>query len=162
MTMMNAKRKELIQITVNGRLWEAEVEPRRLLVDFLRDDLGLLGTKKACQDSYCGSCTVLLDGKTVHSCTVLAIMAKNHEVTTVEGLASNGDLHPIQQAFVDYGAPQCGFCIPGMIMAAKALLAEKPHPSEAEVRHYLTGNLCRCTGYTKIIEAILAVAPQNP
>ncbi len=155
---MNGKRKELIQITVNGQNWEVEVEPRRLLVDFLRDDLGFLGTKKACQDSYCGSCTVLLDGQTVHACTVLAIMAKDREVTTIEGLSSNGDLHPMQQSFVDHGAPQCGFCIPGMIMTAKALLDENPHPSEEEVRHYLTGNLCRCTGYTKIIEAILAVA----
>lgn len=155
---MNGKRKELIQLTVNGQRWEVEVEPRRLLVDLLRDDLGLLGTKKACQDSYCGSCTVLLDGKTVHACTVLALMAKNHEVTTIEGLSSNGDLHPIQEAFIEHGAPQCGFCIPGMIMTAKALLDENPHPTEEEVRHYLTGNLCRCTGYLKIIEAILAVA----
>ncbi len=159
---MNGKRKELIQLTVNGQLWEVEVEPRRLLVDFLRDDLGLLGTKKACQDSYCGSCTVLLDGQAVHSCTVLAIMARGHEVTTIEGLSSNGDLHPIQQSFIDHGAPQCGFCIPGMIMTAKVLLDENPHPTEEEVRHYLTGNLCRCTGYTKIVEAILAVAQQNP
>ena len=155
---MNTRRKELIQITINGQLWEVEVEPHRLLVDFLRDDLGFLGTKKACQDSYCGSCTVLLDGKAVHACTVLAVMAKGHEVTTIEGLSSNGDLHPIQQSFVDHGAPQCGFCIPGMIMTAKALLDEHPEPSEEQVRHYLTGNLCRCTGYTKIVEAILAVA----
>jgi carbon-monoxide dehydrogenase small subunit len=150
--------KQTIQLTVNGHEWEVDIEPRQLLVDVLRDQLGLWGAKRACQDSYCGACTVLLDGKAVHSCCVLAIAVRGQSVTTVEGLAQGDELSPVQQVFVDHAAAQCGFCTPGMVMAATALLSENPQPSEAEVRHYLTGNLCRCTGYNKIVEAILDAA----
>jgi len=150
--------KQTIQLTVNGHTWEIDVEARQLLVDVLRDQLGLCGAKRACQDSYCGACTVLLDGKAVHSCCVLAITTRGHSITTVEGLAQGDELSPVQRSFVDHAAAQCGFCTPGMVMAATALLSENPHPSEAEVRHYLTGNLCRCTGYNKIVEAVLDAA----
>jgi carbon-monoxide dehydrogenase small subunit len=150
--------KQTIQLTVNGHEWAVDVEPRQLLVDVLRDQLGLRGAKHACQDSYCGACTVLLDGKAVHACSVLVIAVRGQSVTTVEGLARDDELSPVQQAFVDHAAAQCGFCTPGMVMAATALLSENPHPSDAEVRHYLTGNLCRCTGYSKIVEAILDTA----
>jgi len=146
--------KSLIQLTVNGRLVEAAVEPNRTLLQFLREDLELTGSKHGCGLGDCGACTVILDGKPVNSCLVLAVQANGREVLTIEGLAENGKLHPIQQAFVDKGAIQCGFCTPGMILSAKALLDANPRPTEQEIRLAISGNLCRCTGYQKIVEAI--------
>jgi len=147
-----------VAITVNGVRREADVEPRMLLVDFLRDHLGLTGTKIACDTSQCGSCTIHLDGRAVKSCTVFAVQADGGEVTTIEGLASNGSLHAVQEAFREKHALQCGFCTPGMIMATVALLEESPDPSDEEIRHGLEGNLCRCTGYHNIVEAVKAAA----
>ena len=147
-----------IGITVNGVRREAEVEPRELLVYFLREQLGLTGTTVGCDTSSCGACTVLLDGESVKSCTVLAVQADGSEVTTIEGLASNGALHPVQEAFHAHHALQCGYCTPGMVMAAVSLLAEQPNPSEEEIRHALEGNLCRCTGYVNIVKAVQAAA----
>ncbi|MEI6135304.1 MAG: (2Fe-2S)-binding protein [Desulfomonile sp.] len=146
--------KKIIRLTVNGEPLEAAVAQNQTLVQFLREDLGLTGTKHGCGLGDCGACTVILDGKAVNSCLVLAIQANGSEVLTIEGLAENGKLHPLQQAFVDKGAIQCGFCTPGMILSAKALLEEKPNPTELEIRTALSGNLCRCTGYQKIVEAI--------
>jgi len=143
---------------VNGEQVEAAVEPNKTLVQFLREDLGLTGTKHGCGLGDCGACTVIMDGKPVNSCLVLAVQAHGREVLTIEGLAENGKLHPIQQAFVDKGAIQCGFCTPGMILSAKALLAENPQPTEQEIRTAISGNLCRCTGYQKIVEAIQEAA----
>lgn len=147
-----------IGITVNGVRREAEVEPRELLVYFLREGLGLTGTVVGCDTSSCGSCTVLLNGESVKSCTVLAVQADGCEVTTIEGLASNGELHPIQQAFHENHALQCGFCTPGMIMQAVSLLNENPDPSDQEIREGLEGNLCRCTGYQNIVKAVRQAA----
>jgi carbon-monoxide dehydrogenase small subunit len=147
-----------IRLTVNGLTHEAEVEPRQALVYFLRDQLGLTGTNVGCDTSSCGACTVLLDGESVKSCTVLAVQADAHDVTTIEGLATNGELHPLQQAFHEHHALQCGYCTPGMVMAAVSILRENPSPTEEEVRHALEGNLCRCTGYHNIVKAVLAVA----
>jgi aerobic carbon-monoxide dehydrogenase small subunit len=147
-----------ISITVNGTRREAEVEPRQLLVYFLREQLGLTGTNVGCDTSSCGSCTVLLDGESVKSCTVLAVQADGHEVTTIEGLATDGEMHPVQRAFHEHHGLQCGYCTPGMVLAAVSFLAENPHPSEEEVRHALEGNLCRCTGYHNIVKAIQAAA----
>ena len=149
--------KRQIPLTVNGRSYRVEVEPSQSLLHVLRDELHLSGTKEGCGTGDCGTCTVLLDGKPVTSCILLAAKAEGKEVTTIEGLSPDGALHPIQQAFIDHGAVQCGFCIPGMILTAKALLDENPNPSEFDVRQALAGNLCRCTGYKKIIEAVLAV-----
>jgi len=146
--------KKIIRLKVNGEPVEAAVSQNQTLVQFLREDLGLTGTKHGCGLGDCGACTVILDGKAVNSCLVLAVQANGCEVLTIEGLAENGKLHPIQQAFVDKGAIQCGFCTPGMILSAKALLEEKPNPTELEIRTALSGNLCRCTGYQKIVEAI--------
>ncbi len=146
--------KSFIQMTINGQPVEAAVEPNRTLLQFLREDLGLTGTKHGCGLGDCGACTVILDGQPVNSCLVLAIQANGKEVLTIEGLAENGKLHPIQQAFVDNGAIQCGFCTPGMILSAKALLDANPKPTEQEIRMAISGNLCRCTGYQKIVEAI--------
>jgi aerobic carbon-monoxide dehydrogenase small subunit len=146
--------KKIIRFTVNGEPVEAAVAQNQTLVQFLREDLGLTGTKHGCGLGDCGACTVILDGKAVNSCLVLTIQANGSEVLTIEGLAENGKLHPLQQAFVDKGAIQCGFCTPGMILSAKALLEEKPNPTELEIRTALSGNLCRCTGYQKIVEAI--------
>jgi aerobic carbon-monoxide dehydrogenase small subunit len=143
-----------VAITVNGVRREADVEPRMLLVDFLRDHLGLTGTKIACDTSQCGSCTIHLEGRAVKSCTVLAVQADGGEVTTIEGLASNGSLHAVQEAFHETHGLQCGFCTPGMIMATVALLEESPDPSDEEIRHGLEGNLCRCTGYENIVRAV--------
>jgi aerobic carbon-monoxide dehydrogenase small subunit len=143
---------------VNGVLHEAEVEPRQLLVYFLREQLGLTGTNVGCDTSSCGTCTVLLDGESVKSCTMLAVQADGHDVTTIEGLAENGELHAMQQAFHEHHALQCGYCTPGMVMAAVSILEENPSPTEDEVRHALEGNLCRCTGYHNIVKAVLAVA----
>jgi carbon-monoxide dehydrogenase small subunit len=150
---------ERIAVTANGERREAEVEARQLLVHFLRDQLGLTGTNVGCDTSSCGACTVLLDGESVKSCTVLAVQADGCEVTTIEGLARDGDLlHPVQQAFHEQHALQCGFCTPGMVMAAVSFLQENPSPTEEEVRVGLEGNLCRCTGYHNIVKAVLAAA----
>jgi len=145
-----------ISVTVDGIGHEDEVEPRLLLVHYLRDQLGLVGTPVGCDTSNCGSCTVLLDGETVKSCTVLAVQVDGREVTTIEGLASDGAMHPVQQAFHENHALQCGFCTPGMVMAAVDLLRDNSDPTEDEVRHGLEGNLCRCTGYHNIVKAVLA------
>jgi carbon-monoxide dehydrogenase small subunit len=147
-----------VTVSVNGVQREAEVEPRLLLVHFLRDDLGLTGTHVGCDTSNCGACTVHLDGDAVKSCTVLAVQADGAAVTTIEGLGSDGALHPLQEAFWEHHGLQCGYCTPGMIMAAADLLAKSPNPSEEEVREGLAGNLCRCTGYHNIVKAVLAAA----
>jgi carbon-monoxide dehydrogenase small subunit len=147
-----------IAVTVNGARREAEVEPRELLVYFLREGLDLTGTVVGCDTTSCGACTVLLDGESVKSCTVLAVQADGREVTTIEGLAENGKLHPVQQAFHEHHGLQCGFCTPGMVMATVSLLEEHPDPSEEEIRHLLEGNLCRCTGYQNIVKAVKAAA----
>jgi aerobic carbon-monoxide dehydrogenase small subunit len=147
-----------IAVTVNGERHEADVEPRTLLVQFLREQLGLRGTNVGCDTSSCGACTLLLDGESVKSCTVLAVQADGHEVTTIEGLASDGELHPVQRAFQEQHGLQCGYCTPGMVMAAVGLLREQPDPSEEEIRLALEGNLCRCTGYVNIVRAVKAAA----
>ena len=147
-----------IVIAVNGSKREAEVEPRQLLVYFLRETLGLKGTNVGCDTSSCGACTVLLDGESVKSCTVLAVQADGTEVTTIEGLAQGDELHPVQQAFHEQHGLQCGYCTPGMVMATVSLLAENAHPSEEEIRGALEGNLCRCTGYHNIVKAVQAAA----
>jgi len=147
-----------IRVVVNGELHESEVEPRRLLVHLLRDDVGLTGTHVGCDTSNCGACTIHLDGEAVKSCTVLAVQADGAEVTTVEGLARNGQLHPMQEAFWEHHGLQCGYCTPGMIMAGVDLLKRNSDPSEEDVRHALEGNLCRCTGYHNIVKAIQSAA----
>ncbi len=150
--------KRPITLEVNGTARSLEVEPRALLVHVLRDDLDLTGTHVGCDTSQCGACTVLIDGRAVKSCTMLAVQAEDREVTTIEGLATDGDLHPLQQAFWDKHGLQCGFCTPGMIMTAVDLLSTNPKPSEAEIRHALEGNYCRCTGYQNIVAAIATAA----
>ncbi len=147
-----------VELTVNGRPRSLEVVPHHTLLEVLRDDLGLTGTKECCLVGECGACTVLVDGVSVDSCLVLAVEADGATVTTVEGLASGDRLHPLQRAFLDSGAAQCGFCIPGQLIAAQALLTLNPHPTRAEVEEGLAGNLCRCAGYGQIIEAVLAAA----
>ena len=147
-----------ISIRVNGNQISREIPDNRLLVDFIRYDLGLTGTKEGCSVGACGACTVILDGQPISSCITLAVMADGGAVTTIEGLARDDRLHPLQQAFLDYGGFQCGICTPGQIMAAKALLDANAHPSEDEIRAWMMGNLCRCTGYYKIIESIQAAA----
>jgi len=148
-----------LNVTVDGVAYQDEVEPRLLLVHYLRERLGKVGTVVGCDTSNCGACTVLVDGKSVKSCAMLAVSATGSEVTTIEGLAgSNGSLHPVQQAFHDEHALQCGFCTPGMIMSACDLLAENPNPTDAEVREGIEGNLCRCTGYQNIVRAVQAAA----
>ena len=147
-----------IAITVNGSRHEQDVEPRQLLAYFLRDQLGLKGTNVGCDTSSCGACTVLLDGESVKSCTVLAVQADGAEVTTIEGLAREGELHPVQQAFQEQHALQCGYCTPGFVLAAVSLLDEHSNPTEEEIRHGLEGNLCRCTGYHNIVRAVQAAA----
>ncbi len=148
----------MVHLTVTGDRHSLVVMGNALLVNVLRDELNLTGTKKGCELGDCGSCTVLLDGKPVNSCMVLAVEADGHEITTVEGLAQNDQLDTLQQAFVDHAAIQCGFCTPGMILSAKALLKRNPHPTEHEVREAIAGNLCRCTGYVHIVDAVLAAA----
>ena len=143
-----------ISLTVNGRKHGAEVEPRMLLVHFVRESLGLTGTNVGCDTSQCGSCTILMDGKAVKSCTVLAVQADGAELTTIEGLAKDGELHVLQQSFWDKHGLQCGFCTPGMILTACELLERHPNPTDAEVRHGIEGNLCRCTGYQNIVTAV--------
>jgi carbon-monoxide dehydrogenase small subunit len=150
--------KKKIRITVNGTLETATVDVSLTLIDFLRDVLGLIGTKKSCELGNCGVCTVILEGEPVNSCLVLAVEADGKNVQTIEGLGRDGD-HPLQRAFVEHGAIQCGFCTPGMILTAKALLDKNPDPTEEEVKEALAGNLCRCTGYAKILEAVLSVTP---
>jgi aerobic carbon-monoxide dehydrogenase small subunit len=147
-----------IAVTVNTERREAEVEPRQLLVYFLREQLGLTGTNVGCDTSSCGACTVLLDGESVKSCTVLAVQADGCEVTTIEGLARDGELHPVQRAFHEQHGLQCGYCTPGMVLATVSLLQEQPNPSEHEIRQALEGNLCRCTGYHNIVRAVQAAA----
>ncbi len=149
-----------VEVTVNGAKREADVEPRMLLVYFLRETLGLTGTNVGCDTSSCGACTVLLDGESVKSCTMLAVQADGREVTTIEGLASDGELHPLQESFHRNHGLQCGYCTPGMIMAAVSYLGENPTPTEEEVRESLEGNLCRCTGYQNIVKSILDAAGQ--
>ncbi len=147
-----------ITVTVNGVTHESEVEERQLLSHFLREQLGLTGTNIGCDTSSCGACTVHLDGQSVKSCTVLAVQADGAAVTTIEGLAGNGALHPMQAAFQEHHGLQCGYCTPGMVMAAVGLLDENPSPTDDEIRHGLEGNLCRCTGYQNIVKAVAAVA----
>ena len=146
--------KQAININVNGVDYTAEVEPRLLLVHYLRDVLGLTGTHVGCETSICGACTVLIDGQAVKSCTMFALQAEGANVTTIEGLAANGDLHPVQQGFWEQHGLQCGYCTPGMIMAATQIIDRNPDPSRDEIRHGLEGNLCRCTGYQHIVEAV--------
>ena len=150
-----------INLTVDGSSVADDVEPRMLLVQYLREKLGKTGTVIGCDTSNCGACTVHLDGRSVKSCNVLAVQADGHEVTTVEGLAADGQLHPVQEAFRECHGLQCGFCTPGMIMQSIDLLAENPHPTEDEVRHGLEGNLCRCTGYHNIVKSVLYAAGQS-
>jgi aerobic carbon-monoxide dehydrogenase small subunit len=150
-----------ITVTVNGQVRAGEVEPRQLLVHFLRDTLGLTGTHVGCDTSNCGACTVHLDGDAVKSCTVLTVQADGAEVTTIEGMGSEGDLHPMQEAFWEHHGLQCGYCTPGMIMAGADLIAKNPSPTEEEVREALAGNLCRCTGYHNIVKAVLSAAGQE-
>jgi carbon-monoxide dehydrogenase small subunit len=147
-----------VEIKINGVEHRADIEPRLLLVHFLREVAGLTGTHIGCETSLCGACTVLLDGRAVKSCTVLAVQADGHEVTTVEALAAGGQLHPLQEAFWEEHALQCGYCTPGMIMCANDLLAHSPDPSEAEIREGIRGNLCRCTGYQNIVGAVKSAA----
>jgi carbon-monoxide dehydrogenase small subunit len=150
--------KRLITLTVNGNKYEVAIEPRQSLLQVLREELHLTGTKEGCSEGECGACTVFLDGQTVDSCLIFALEANGRDVVTIEGLATGETLHPLQKAFAEYGGVQCGFCTPGMILAAKALLDSNPHPTEADIRQGIAGNLCRCTGYVKIVEAIKAVA----
>jgi aerobic carbon-monoxide dehydrogenase small subunit len=150
--------KSAVTMTVNGASRTVEVEPRMLLVHLLREHLNLTGTHVGCDTSNCGACTVWLDGDAVKSCTVLAVQADGHEVTTIEGISENGDLHPMQQSFHENHALQCGYCTPGMVMAAIKLLEQNPAPTDAEIRHGLEGNLCRCTGYENIVAAVRAAS----
>jgi len=155
-----AGRREL-ELSVNGRTLRGQAEPRTTLADFLRDQLGLTGTHLGCEHGVCGACTILLDGRSVRSCLLLAVQAEGHELTTVEGLAAaDGSLHPIQEAFSQHHALQCGFCTPGFLMSVCELLADDPAPTEQEIREHLSGNLCRCTGYQNIVEAVRAAARQ--
>ena len=147
-----------IHLTVNGTERQMEVPARRLLVDFLRYDLGLTGTKEGCSVGVCGACTVLIDGEMVASCITLAVAADGAQITTIEGIAQDGRLHPVQQAFIDNGGFQCGICTPGQVMAAKALLDENPNPNEDEIKAWMMGNLCRCTGYYGILNSVAAAA----
>jgi aerobic-type carbon monoxide dehydrogenase small subunit (CoxS/CutS family) len=149
-----------IELTVNGRHYAIEIAPHHTLLDVLRDDLGLTGTKECCVVGECGACTVIVDGRTVNSCLMLAAEADGSEIITVEGLSADGKLSPLQKAFLDHGAAQCGFCIPGQLMSAHALLMHNPHPTPEEIHEALAGNLCRCAGYEQITEAVLAAAEE--
>jgi carbon-monoxide dehydrogenase small subunit len=150
--------KQLMRFNVNGVIYEEEIDHRRTLLEVLRENLGLLGTHKGCDEGQCGACTVLIDGKAVNSCLVLAISVQGKKIITIEGLAQGGKLHPVQEAFVESGAIQCGFCSPGMIMVTKAFLDEHPNPTEEEAKRAISGNLCRCTGYFQIIDAVMKAA----
>lgn len=147
-----------ITVNVNGKSYTKDVEPRLLLTDFVREELNLTGTNVGCDTSQCGACTMHMNGMAVKSCTVLAVQADGADITTIEGLAKNGELHPLQQAFWDNHGLQCGFCTPGMIMSAAKLIQNNPNPTEADVRHGLEGNMCRCTGYENIVRSVLAAA----
>ncbi|HEY1269067.1 MAG TPA: (2Fe-2S)-binding protein [Candidatus Binatia bacterium] len=147
-----------VSLEVNGKTYELEIEPHELLLDVVRDRLGLTGAKRSCDVEVCGACTLLLDGRPVSSCTLPAFEARGKRVETIEGLAAGGKLHPLQESFIEHGGFQCGFCTPGMILAAKALLAENSNPTDEEIKHFMHGNICRCTGYKKIIESIHAAA----
>jgi aerobic-type carbon monoxide dehydrogenase small subunit (CoxS/CutS family) len=147
-----------VSFTLNGRPQEIEVEPHDLLLDVIRERFGLTGVKRSCDVEVCGACTLLVDGRPVSSCTTLAFEVRGRSVLTIEGMAEDGKLHPLQESFIEHGGFQCGFCTPGMILAAKALLDENPKPSEEELKHFMHGNICRCTGYKKIIESIMAAA----
>jgi carbon-monoxide dehydrogenase small subunit len=150
--------KQLITLNVNGNAYEVEVEPRRLLLDCLRDDLGITGPKEGCSVGVCGACTVLVNGRLVSACLELAVRCDGARITTIEGLAEGDRLHPIQQAFVDHGGFQCGICTPGMVLTTKALLDANPEPGDEEIRDWMMGSLCRCTGYYKILESIKVAA----
>jgi carbon-monoxide dehydrogenase small subunit len=150
--------KQSIQLKVNGQQYELEIDPWRTLLEVLRDQLELTGTKESCSDGQCGSCAVLVNNKAMDSCLMLAVEAQGKDILTIEGLAKDTQLHPIQESFIEHGAIQCGFCTPGMIMATKALLDENPTPNEAEIKTAIAGHLCRCTGYFQIIEAVQAAA----
>lgn len=150
--------KQLMMFNINSEIYEDEIDVRRTLLEVLRENFGLTGTKKGCNEGECGACTVLLDGKPIASCLVLAIEAQGKRIETIEGLAENGELHPLQRAFIEHAAFQCGFCTPGVLMAAKGLMIENPMPNEEDVRKSIAGNLCRCSGYNKYVEAILDVA----
>lgn len=152
--------EQMVKFMVNGRPYEIPIEPHMTLVEVLRDKLDITGTKLSCGAGECGACTVLIDGKPALSCLTLAMTAREKNILTIEGLAEGGNLHPIQKAFIDHGAIQCGFCTPGMILATKALLDENPNPNREEVKKALAGNLCRCTGYVKIVDAVLAAAEE--
>jgi aerobic carbon-monoxide dehydrogenase small subunit len=154
-------KKQLLTITVNGNEIDVAVTPNTTLLEVLRDDLGYTGVKEGCSEGVCGACTVLMNGAPIRSCLTLALEAEGASVTTIEGLASHGQLHPVQQAFVDQGAVQCGFCAPGMILSSKALLDRSPHPTDEEIKTALAGNFCRCTGYKKILDAVRSVATQS-
>ena len=153
---MEPETSRTIAVEVNGTRYEREVETRRLLVHFIRDDLDLTGTHVGCDTGNCGACTVHLDGRAVKSCMLLAVQADGHAVTTVEGLSPDGELTPLQRSFSEHHALQCGYCTPGMLMSASALLEQNPHPTEEETRKALQGNICRCTGYVNIVEAVVA------
>ena len=157
---MTRKTKQFILLRVNGEEREVAVFPNRTLLEVLREDLLLTGTKEACDDGVCGTCTVLVDGMPMRSCLLLAIQVQGRQIVTIEGLAEGEELHPIQKAFIDHGAIQCGFCTPGMILTAKALLEQTPEPSNYEIRRAISGNFCRCTGYNTIVEAIASGAAQ--
>ena len=157
---MSRAEKVVVRVRVNGEAWEAEVEPRTLLVDFLRENLNLTGTHIGCDTSYCGACTVLLNGRTVKSCTLFAPMADGGEITTVEGLATNGELHPVQQAFAECHGLQCGYCTPGLLLSTLHLLEKNGKPSEKQIRKAIAGNTCRCTGYQNILKAIRMAASE--
>ena len=150
--------KELMSFKINGLVYQDEIDHRRTLLEVLRENFGLLGTHKGCDEGHCGACTVVVDGRAVNSCLVLAVSVQGKEITTIEGLAQGDMLHPIQEAFIEAGAIQCGFCTPGMIMTTKAFLDDNPNPSEEEIKTALSGNLCRCTGYAQIIEAVRSVS----
>jgi aerobic carbon-monoxide dehydrogenase small subunit len=154
-------KKQVISMTVNGQLYEKLIKPNMTLLDFIRDECMLTGTKKGCETGDCGACTVIIDGEAINSCMMMALDADGKNITTIEGLSQDGKLDVIQQAFVDNGAIQCGFCIPGMVMSTKALLDNNPTPSEQQVKRAMAGNLCRCTGYVNILKAIMAVVKQN-
>jgi len=158
MRRMRCAMKQIITLFVNNKEYEIAVAPNKTLTQVLRDDLGLMGTKEGCGLGDCGACTVILDGRPVNSCLVLAVQANGSQISTIEGIAESHTLHPLQQAFVDHGAIQCGFCTPGMVLSAKTLLDKNPDPSEYEIREAISGNLCRCTGYQKIVEAVKAAS----
>ncbi len=153
-------KKHILNFTLNGEAVEVLTTDNQTLLDLLRDTIGLTGTKKGCEEGECGACTIMFDGRAVNSCMMLAREAEGHKVVTIEGLSKNGELDPLQKQFIDKWALQCGYCTPGMIMSAKVLLEKNPHPTENDIRNAIAGNLCRCTGYAKIVEAVMAAAEE--